>query len=70
MPADAKSVDVFLVGGGGGVFDLSAGGGRFTKTLKKDTSGWQSDEASIEIEADKTAGVSIKKEYGIMVARV
>ena len=33
-------------------------------------SGWQSDEASIEIEAGKTAGVSIKKEHGIMVVRV
>lgn len=33
-------------------------------------SGWQSDETSIEIEAGKTAGVSIKKEHGIMVVRV
>lgn len=33
-------------------------------------SGWQSDETSIEIEAGKTAGVSIKKEHEIMVVRV
>lgn len=33
-------------------------------------SGWQSDETSIEIEAGKTAGVSIKKEHGVMVVRV
>lgn len=33
-------------------------------------SGWQSDETSIKIEAGKTAGVSIKKEHGVMVVRV
>ena len=33
-------------------------------------SGWQSEETSLEIEAGKTAGISIKKEHGVMVVRV
>lgn len=45
VPTGCTEVDVFLVGGGGGAFDLSAGGGGFTKTFKKDTSGWRDGDA-------------------------
>lgn len=41
MPAGCTSVDVFLVGGGGGSNDMAPGGGGYTKTFKKDTSGWK-----------------------------
>lgn len=45
VPAGCTEVDVFLVGGGGGAFDLSAGGGGYTKTYKNDTSGYRDGDA-------------------------
>lgn len=45
VPAGCTEVDVFLVGGGGGAADAAAGGGGFTKTFKKDTSGWRDGDA-------------------------
>ena len=41
-----------------------------TQPIPNDDEGWQSDEESIEIEAGKIAGISIKKEHGVMVVRV
>lgn len=45
VPAGCTEVDVFLVGGGGGAFDLAAGGGGCTKTFKKDTDGYRDGDA-------------------------
>lgn len=45
VPPGCTSVDVFLVGGGGGAFDLSAGGGGYTKTFKKNTIGYKDGDA-------------------------
>lgn len=45
VPPGCTEVDVFLVGGGGGAFDLSAGGGGYTKTFKKDTYGYRDGDA-------------------------
>lgn len=47
VPAGCYSVDVFLVGAGGGTKGIvnwgssGGGGGGYTKTFKKDTSGWR-----------------------------
>lgn len=46
VPAGCTSVDVFLVGGGGGSNDIVPGGGGYTKTYKKDTSGWRDGDAA------------------------
>lgn len=45
VPAGCREVDVFLVGGGGGAFDLAAGGGGYTKTFKKDIDGYRDGDA-------------------------
>lgn len=45
VPAGCTSVDVFLVGGGGGARDTMPGGGGYTKTYKKDTTGYRDGEA-------------------------
>lgn len=41
VPSGCKYVDVFLVGGGGGAGDTMPGGGGYTKTFKKDSTGWK-----------------------------
>ena len=41
VPGGCTEVDVFLVGGGGAGGNGSGGGGGYTKTYKKDTSGWR-----------------------------
>ena len=41
VPEGCESVDVFLVGGGGGAKDTMPGGGGYTKTFKNDTSGYR-----------------------------
>lgn len=45
VPPGCTEVDVFLVGGGGGAFDLAAGGGGYTKTFKKDIDGYRDGDA-------------------------
>lgn len=45
VPAGCREVDVFLVGGGGAGHNGSGGGGGYTKTFKKDTSGWRDGDA-------------------------
>ena len=45
VPDGCFSVDVFLVGGGGGGSDVFGGGGGYTKTFKKDTTGWRDGDA-------------------------
>lgn len=41
VPAGCTSVDVFLVGGGGGAKDTMPGGGGYTKTFKSSNSGYK-----------------------------
>lgn len=41
-----------------------------TQPIPNEDEHWQSDEESIEIESGKIAGISIKKEHGVMVVRV
>lgn len=41
VPEGCESVDVFLVGAGGGAKDTMPGGGGYTKTFKNDTSGYR-----------------------------
>ena len=45
VPKGCREVDVFLVGGGGAGHNGSGGGGGYTKTFKKDTSGWRDGDA-------------------------
>lgn len=45
VPKGCTEVDVFLVGGGGGASDVFGGGGGYTKTFKKDTTGWRDGDA-------------------------
>lgn len=45
VPKGCTEVDVFLVGGGGGGSDVFGGGGGYTKTFKKDTTGWRDGDA-------------------------
>ena len=45
VPPGCTEVDVFLVGGGGAGHNGSGGGGGYTKTFKKDTSGWRDGDA-------------------------
>ena len=45
VPSGCREVDVFLVGGGGAGHNGSGGGGGYTKTFKKDTSGWRDGDA-------------------------
>lgn len=45
VPAGCKSVDVFLVGGGAAGNAQGGGGGGFTKTYKKDNTGYKDGEA-------------------------
>lgn len=45
VPAGCTSIDVFLVGAGGGAKDTMPGGGGYTKTFKKDTTGWRDGDA-------------------------
>lgn len=47
VPAGCTSVDVFLVGAGGGAKDTLPGGGGYTKTFKKDTIGWRDGDAVV-----------------------
>ena len=41
VPEGCTSVDVFLVGGGGGTGNIASGGGGYTKTYKSSTSGYR-----------------------------
>lgn len=41
VPAGCESVDVFLVGGGGGSGNVAPGAGGYTKTYKQSTSGYR-----------------------------
>lgn len=45
VPPGCTEMDVFIVGAGGGAFDLSAGGGGYTKTFKKDLTGYRDGDA-------------------------
>ena len=48
VPAGCREVDVFLVGGGGGSGyngNAAGAGGGYTKTFKKDTTGWKDGDA-------------------------
>lgn len=45
VPPGCTEVDVFIVGGGGGSNDAMPGGGGYTKTFKKDTTGWRDGDA-------------------------
>lgn len=65
VPPGCTEVDVFLVGSGGGGNSGSGGGGGYTKTFKKDTTGWRDGDA-IKV----TPGQSIPIIVGTGVNRV
>ena len=47
VPAGCTEVDVFLVGGGAGGDNESGGGAGYTKTFKKDKTGWRDGDAVV-----------------------
>lgn len=60
VPKGCTEVDVFLVGGGGGGSDVFGGGGGYTKTFKKDTTGWR-DGRAISVTQGQSVSIVVGK---------
>ena len=60
VPKGCREVDVFLVGGGGAGHNGSGGGGGYTKTFKKDTSGWRDGDA-ISVAPGQSSPITVGK---------
>lgn len=60
VPKGCTSVDVFLVGAGGGAKDTMPGGGGYTKTFKKDTTGYR-DGGAISVTPGETIQIIVGK---------
>lgn len=60
VPSGCTEVDVFLVGGGGGGHNGSGGGGGYTKTFKKDTSGWRDGDV-VPVAPDQLIPITVGK---------
>lgn len=60
VPDGCTSVDVFLVGGGASGDSYSGGGSGYTKTFKKDTSGWR-DGGAISVTPGQVINIVVGK---------
>lgn len=60
VPNGCTEVDVFLVGGGGGAFDLAGGGGGFTKTFKSSDDGYK-DGDSVKVAPGQSVQIIVGK---------